>query len=326
MMKLPRRKFMALSSAAMAAAVLTRSASALDYPTRPVRVIVPFSAGGSTDIAARITCQWLSEHLGQQFVVENRPGAGTNLGTELVVRAPADGYTLLVVGATNTINVTLYDRLSFDFGRDIAPIAGIVRSPLVMEVNSSLPVKTVPEFIAYAKANPGKINMASSGVGATPHMAGELFKWMADINMVHVPYRGDAQALADLLGGQVQVYFGGLAAAIDQIREGRIRALAVSTATRLDVLPDVPAMNEYLPGYEASSWYGMGAPRDTPAEIVGKLNKGINAGLMQCKLAARFAELGLAALPGSTSEFGKFIANEIDKWAKVVKVSGARVE
>jgi tripartite-type tricarboxylate transporter receptor subunit TctC len=326
MMKLPRRKFMTLSGAVITAAALARSASALDYPTRPVRVIVPFSAGGSTDIAARMTCQWLSEHLGQQFVVENRPGAGTNLGTELVVRAPADGYTLLVVGATNTINATLYERLSFDFGRDIAPVAGIVRSPLVMEVNASLPVKTVPEFIAYAKANRGKINMASSGVGATPHMAGELFKWMADIDMVHVPYRGDAPALADLLGGQVQVYFGGLAAAIDQIQAGRIRALAVSTATRLDVLPDVPAMNEYLPGYEASSWYGIGAPRDTPAEIVDKLNKGINAGLMQSRLAARFAELGLSALPGSASEFGKFIADEIGKWAKVVKASGARAE
>ena len=317
---------MTLSGAAMAAAVLARSASALDYPARPVRVIVPFSAGGSTDIAARMICQWLSEHLGQQFIVENRPGAGTNLGTELVARAPADGYTLLVVGATNTINVTLYNRLSFDFGRDIAPVAGIVRSPLVMEVNASFPVKTVPAFIAYAKANPGKINMASSGVGATPHMAGELFKWMADINMVHVPYRGDAPALADLLGGQVQVYFGGLAAALDQIRAGRLRALAVSTATRLDVLPDVPAMNEYLPGYEASSWYGMGAPRDTHAEIVDKLNKGINAGLMQPRLTARFAELGLSTLPGSASAFGKFIADEIDKWAKVVKVSGARAE
>jgi tripartite-type tricarboxylate transporter receptor subunit TctC len=326
MMKLPRRKFMTLSGAVMAATALARSASALDYPTKPVRVIVPFSAGGSTDIAARMTCQWLSEHLGQQFVVENRPGAGTNLGTELVVRAPADGYTLLVVGATNTINATLYERLSFDFGRDIAPVAGIVRSPLVMEVNASFPAKTVPEFIAYAKANPGKINMASSGVGATPHMAGELFKWMADIDMVHVPYRGDAPALADLLGGQVQVYFGGLAAAIDQIQAGRIRALALSTATRLDVLPDVPAMNEYLPGYEASSWYGMGAPRGTPAEIVDKLNKGINTGLMQPRLAARFAELGLSALPGSASEFGKFIAGEIGKWAKVVKASGARAE
>jgi tripartite-type tricarboxylate transporter receptor subunit TctC len=326
MMKFPRRKFMTLSGAAIAATVLARSASALDYPAKPVRVIVPFAAGGSTDIAARITCQWLSEHFGQQFVVENRPGAGTNLGTEFVVRAPADGYTLLVVGATNAINVTLYDRLSFDFGHDITPVAGIVRSPLVMEVNSSLPVKTVPAFIAYAKANPGKINMASSGVGATPHMAGELFKWMAGINMVHVPYRGDAPALADLLGGQVQVYFGGLAAAIDQIRAGGIRALAVSTAIRLDVLPEVPAMSEYLPGYEASSWYGMGAPRNTPAEIVDKLNKAINAGLSQSKLVARFAELGLSALPGSPSEFGKFIADEIGKWGKVVKVSGARAE
>jgi tripartite-type tricarboxylate transporter receptor subunit TctC len=325
-MKLARRGFMKCCSAAIAAGVLPRSASALDYPSKAVRVIVPFAAGGSTDIAARIICQWLSERLGQQFVVDNRPGAGTNLGTEFVVRAPADGYTLLVVGATNTINVTLYEKLGFDFGRDITSVAGIVRSPLVMEVNSALPVKTVPEFIVYATANPGKINMASSGVGATPHLAGELFKSMANIKMVHVPYRGDAPALADLLGGQVQVYFGGLAAAIDQIRAGRIRALAVSTATRLDVLPDVPSMSEYLPGYEASSWYGMGAPRNTPTEIVEKLSNEINAGLRQAKLAARFAELGLIALPGSTFDFGRFIADEIDKWSRVVKVSGARAD
>jgi tripartite-type tricarboxylate transporter receptor subunit TctC len=243
-----------------------------------------------------------------------------------VVRAPPDGYTLLVVGATNTINVTLYEKLNFDFVRDITPVAGIVRSPLVMEVNASLPVNTVPEFIAYAKADPGKVNMASSGVGATPHMAGELFQWMAGIKMVHVPYRGDAPALADLLGGQVQVYFGGLAAAIDQIKAGKIRALAVSTAARLDVVPDVPAMNEYLPGYEASSWYGMGAPRATPPEIIDKLNKEINAGLADRKLVARFAELGLTVLPGTSSEFRRFIGDETEKWSKVVRASGARAD
>jgi tripartite-type tricarboxylate transporter receptor subunit TctC len=323
---LGRRKFLQLAAGAAALSSSPRRAQAIDYPAKPVRVIVPFAAGGSTDIAGRLICQWLSERTGQQFIVENRTGAGTNLGTELVVRAPPDGYTLLVVGATNTINVTLYEKLNFDFVRDITPVAGIVRSPLIMEVNASLPVNTVPEFIAYVKANPGKVNMASSGVGATPHMAGELFQWMAGIKMVHIPYRGDAPALADLLGGQVQVYFGGLAAAIDQIKAGKIRALAVSTAARLDVVPDVPAMNEYLPGYEASSWYGMGAPRATPPEIIDKLNKEINAGLADRKLVARFAELGLTVLPGTSSEFRGFIGDETEKWSKVVRASGARTD
>jgi tripartite-type tricarboxylate transporter receptor subunit TctC len=310
-MELPRRKFLRLAVGAAALSSSARRARALDYPVKPVRVIVPFAAGGSTDIAGRLICQWLSERTGQQFIVENRTDAGTNLGTELVVRATPDGYTLLVVGATNTINVTLYEKLNFDFVRDITPVAGIVRSPLVMEVNASLPVNTVPEFIAYAKANPGKVNMASSGVGATPHMAGELFQWMAGIKMVHVPYRGDAPALAE---------------AIDQIKAGKIRALAVSTAVRLDVVPDVPAMNEYLPGYEASSWYGMGAPRATPPDIIGRLNKEINAGLDDRKLVARFAELGLTVLPGSSSEFRKFIGDETEKWSKVVRASGARAD
>ena len=275
-MKLPRRQFLQVAGAAAAASALARTASALDYPTKPVRVIVPFAAGGSTDIVARLIAQWLSERLGQQFFTENRPGAGTNIGTEAVVRAPADGYTLLVPAATNTINATLYEKLNFNFIQDIAPVATIARSPLVMEVNPALPAKTVPEFIAYAKANPGKINMASSGTGATPHMAGELFKMMAGVDMLHVPYRGDALAVADLLAGQVQVYFGGLAAAIEHIRAGRLRALAVGTATRLEALPDVPALNESLPGYEASSWVGVGAPRSTPVEIIAKLNNEIN--------------------------------------------------
>jgi len=323
-MKRPRRQFLQFAGAAVVAPILPRRASALDYPTKSVRVIVPFGAGGSTDIAARLISQWLSERLGHQFIVENRSGAGTNIGTELVVRAPPDGYTLLIVGATNAINVTLYEKLNFNFIQDIAPVASIVRSPLVMEVNSSFPAKTVPEFIACAKANPGKINMASSGTGATPHMAGELFKWMAGINMVHVPYRGDAPAIADLLGGQVQVYFGGLAAAIEYIRAGKLRALAVSTTTRLEVLPDVPTLREFLAGYEASSWYGVGAPRNTPVEFIDKLNKEINAGLVDPKLIARFSELGLTVLAGSAPDFGNFIRDETEKWGKVVKASGVK--
>ncbi len=323
-MKLPRRQFLQVAGAAAAASALARTASALDYPTKPVRVIVPFAAGGSTDIVARLIAQWLSERLGQQFFTENRPGAGTNIGTEAVVRAPADGYTLLVPAATNTINATLYEKLNFNFIQDIAPVATIARSPLVMEVNPALPAKTVPEFIAYAKANPGKINMASSGTGATPHMAGELFKMMAGVDMLHVPYRGDALAVADLLAGQVQVYFGGLAAAIEHIRAGRLRALAVGTATRLEALPDVPALNESLPGYEASSWVGVGAPRSTPVEIIAKLNNEINTSLADAKIIARFADLGLTVLAGSPADFGKLIADDTEKWAKVVKVAGAK--
>jgi tripartite-type tricarboxylate transporter receptor subunit TctC len=324
--KLARRRLLQLVGAATAASALTRRASALDYPTKPVRVIVPFAAGGSTDISGRLISQWLSERLGQQFIVENRPGGGTNIGTEAVVRAPPDGYTLLIPGATNAINATLYEKLNFNFIRDIAPVASVVRSPLVMEVNSSFPAKNVPEFIAYAKANPGKINMASSGTGATPHMAGELFKFMAGVNMLHIPYRGDAPAITDLIGGQVQVYFGGLAAAIEHIRAGRLRALAVTTATRLDVLPEVPTLSEFLPGYEASSWYGVGAPRNTPVEIIDKLNKEINVGLADPKMITRFADLGLKPLPGSPDDFAKLIAEETEKWGKVVKFSGAKAD
>ena len=323
-LKPPRRKFLQLVGAAAAASAFARPASALDYPTRPVRVIVPFAAGGSTDIAARLITQSLSERLGQQFFIENRPGAATNIGTEMVVRAPADGYTLLIPAATNTINATLYENLNFNFIKDIAPVASIVRTPLVMEVNSSFPARTVPEFIAYAKTNPGKINMASSGTGATPHMAGELFKLMAGVDMVHVPYRGDALALTDLLGGQVQVYFGGLAAAIEHIRAGRLRALAVGTATRLEALPDVPTLSESLPGYEASSWVGVGAPRNTPVEIIDKLNKEINTALTDTKIIARLTELGLTVLSGPPADFGKLIADDTEKWAKVVKFSGAK--
>jgi tripartite-type tricarboxylate transporter receptor subunit TctC len=324
--KLARRRLLQLVGAATAASALPRRASALDYPTKRVRVIVPFAAGGSTDISGRLISQWLSERLGQQFIVENRPGGGTNIGTEAVVRAPPDGYTLLIPGATNAINATLYEKLNFNFIQDIAPVASVVRSPLVMEVNSSFSAKNVPEFIAYAKANPGKINMASSGTGATPHMAGELFKLMAGANMLHVPYRGDAPAITDLIGGQVQVYFGGLAAAIEHIRAGRLRALAVTTATRLDVLPEVPTLSEFLPGYEATSWYGVGAPRNTSVEIIDKLNKEINAGLADPKMITRFADLGLKPLPGSPDDFAKLIAGETEKWGKVVKFSGAKAD
>jgi tripartite-type tricarboxylate transporter receptor subunit TctC len=324
--KLARRRLLQLVGAATAASARSRRASALDYPAKPVRVIVPFAAGGSTDISGRLISQWLSERLGQQFIVENRPGGGTNIGTEAVVRAPPDGYTLLIPGATNAINATLYEKLNFNFIRDIAPVASVVRSPLVMEVNSSFPAKNVPEFIAYAKANPGKINMASSGTGATPHMAGELFKFMAGVNMLHVPYRGDAPAITDLIGGQVQVYFGGLAAAIEHIRAGSLRALAVTNAKRLDVLPEVPTLSEFLPHYEASSWYGVGAPRNTSIEIIDKLNKEINAGLADPQMITRFADLGLKPLPGSPDDFAKLIAEETEKWGKVVKFSGAKAD
>jgi tripartite-type tricarboxylate transporter receptor subunit TctC len=287
-------------------------------------VIVPFAAGGSTDIVARLISQRLSERLGQQFFIENHPGGSANIGTEIVVRAAPDGYTLLIPAATNTINVSLYDKLNFNFNQDIGPIASIVRSPLVMEVNSSFPANTVPEFISYAKSNPGKINMASSGTGAIPHMAGELFKLMAGVDMLHVPYRGDALAIAGLLGGHVDVYFGGLAAGMEQIKTGRLRALAVGTAARLDMLPDVPTVSETLRGYEASSWVGVGAPRNTPVEIIDKLNYEINTYLGTPTLRARLADLGLTALVGSAADFGRLIAYDTEKWARVVKISGAK--
>jgi tripartite-type tricarboxylate transporter receptor subunit TctC len=286
-MQLSRRRFLQLTGGASLTPAISRSAFALDYPVKPVRVVVGLAAGGSTDIAARLISQWLSERLGQQFIVENRPGAATNIAAETVVNAPADGYTLFVAGASNAINATLYERLNFNFIRDIAPVANMVRSPLVMEINPSFPAKTVLEFIDYAKSNPGKLNMASAGVGNPTHMAGELFKMMAGVNMVHVPHRGDAPAITDLLGSQVQVYFGGVAAAIEYIRAGRLRALGVGTPTRLEILPDIPALGEFLPGYEASSWYGVGAPRNTPVEIIDKLNKEINAGLADRKMVAR---------------------------------------
>jgi tripartite-type tricarboxylate transporter receptor subunit TctC len=322
-MKLPRRQFLHLAAGAVALPTSSRIAGAQTYPTRPVRLVVGFAAGGGTDIAARLTGQWLSERRGKPFIIENRPGAGSSVAAEAVVNAPPDGYTLLVAGTANAINTTLYDRLNFNFTHDTMPVAGILSSPLVMAVNPSFPAKTVPEFIAYAKANPGKINMASAGVGSGTHMTGELFKMMTGLNMPHVPYRGIAPAIADLLGGQVQVIFGDFSS-IEYIRAGKLRALAVTTATRAQALPDLPTVGEFVPGYEASGWYGVVAPKNTPAEIVDTLNKEINAVLADPKLKARFADLGATALTVSPAEFGKLIADETEKWAKVVKFSGAK--
>ena len=314
------------AAGAAALPTVSRFAWAQTYPTRPVRLIVPFAAGGGTDITARVMGQWLSERLGQQFVIDNRPGGGTNIGTEAVVRAPADGYTLLLAGSPAAINATLYDKLNYNFIRDIAPVAGIIRQPFVMAVHPSVPAKTVPEFIAYAKANPGRINMASAGTGAGSHVTGELFKMMAGVDMVHVPYRGAGPALTDLIAGQVQVYFGPTVASIEYIRAGRLRALAVTTATRSDALPGIPTVDEFVPGYEASSWYGVGAPKATPAEIVEKLNEEINVGLADSKMKARLADLGGDVLALSPADFGKLIADETEKWGKVVKLTGIKAD
>jgi len=325
-MKLPRRTFLHLAAAAAALPVVSEIARAQTYPARPVRVIVPFGSAGATDIVARLIGQWLSERLGQPFVIENRPGAGGNLGIEAVVRAPPDGYTLALVGAPSAINATLYEKLNFNFIRDIAPVANIIRFPNVMVVNPSVPAKTVPEFIAYAKANPGKLNMASPGNGSTPHVTGELFKMMTGINMVHVPYRSVAAGMTDMLSGQVQVTFGTAASTLTYIRAGTLRALAVTTATRSEALPDLPAIAEFVTGYEASAWFGVGAPRNTPAEIVNKLNAEINACLADPGLKARLADLGGITLVGSPADFARLIAEETAKWAKVVKFSGAKAE
>jgi tripartite-type tricarboxylate transporter receptor subunit TctC len=325
-MKLPhRRQFLHLAAGAASLPVVSRIARAQAYPTRPVRIIAGFPPGGGSDILARLMGQWLSERLNQAFIVENRPGAGGNIAAETVVRAHADGYTLLLVTSPMAaINATLYEKLNFNFIRDIAPVASIWEGPLVMEVNPSLPAKTVPEFIAYAKANPGRISMASPGIGTAAHMSGELFKMMTGVNMVHVPYRGDAPALTDLISGQVQVMFSNPVSSIEHIRAGRLRALAVTTATRSDALPDLPTVGEFVQGYEASAWWGFGAPKNTPAEIVEKLNKEINAGLAAPKMKARLADLGGTVLPGSPAEFGKLIADETEKWAKVIKFAGIK--
>jgi tripartite-type tricarboxylate transporter receptor subunit TctC len=324
-MKLPhRRHILHLTAGAAALPAVSRVAWAQTYPTRPVRLIVGVAGGGGTDIVARLISQWLSERLGQQFIVENRPGAGSNIATEVVVRAPPDGYTLLTVGAPAAINATLYyDKLNFNFIRDIAPVAGIMRGPLVMLVNPSFPAKTVPEFIAYAKANPGKINMASGGNGTTPHVTGELFKMMTGVDMVHVPYRGAGPAITDLLGGQVQVLFDN---PIEHIRAGRLRALAVTTTTRSEALPDIPTLGEFVPGYDASGWFGIGAPKDTPVQIIDRLNREINACLADPRMKARLTDLGGIVLSGSPADFGKHIAEETEKWAKVIKFAGIKPE
>jgi len=324
-MQRSRRGFLHLA-AGTAALALSRTARAQAYPSRPIRLIVGFPAGGPTDITARVMAQWLSERLGQQIVIENRAGAGSNLAVEAAINAPPDGYTLLLVGATNAINATLYEKLNFNFIRDIAPVAGIIRVPLIMEVHPSVPAKTVAEFIAYAKANPGKINMGSGRIGTTLHVSGELFKMMAGVDMLHVPYRGAGPMLTDLLGGQVQVGFDPMPSSIGYVKAGQLRPLAVTTATRSEALPELPVVGDFVPGYEASTWYGVGAPKSTPADIVDRLNKEINAGLADPKLKARLTDLGGMMLTGSAAEFAAFIAEETEKWAKVVKFSGAKAE
>ena len=325
-MKPSRRQFLRLAVGAIVLSSTLRMGRAQGYPSRPVRIIVPFAPGGSTDITARLIGQWLSERLGQQFLTENRPGAGSNIGTEVVVNAPPDGYTLLLVGASSAINATLYEKLNFNFLRDITPIAGIISIPFIMAVGPSFPAKTVSEFIAYAKGNPGKVNIASGGNGTAGHLSGELFKMMAGVNMVHVPYRGEAPALTDLLGGQVQVMFATMPASLEYIKAGKLRSLAVTTATRLDALPDVPTVGDFLPGYEASAWQGVGAPKNTPAEIIAKLNNEINTGLADPKLKVRLADLGGTVIAGSPADFGKLIADETEKWGKVIRAANTKAE
>jgi tripartite-type tricarboxylate transporter receptor subunit TctC len=324
-MKLPRRQFLYLAAGVVLPA-MSRVTWSQAYPTRPVRLISGFPAGGPSDILARLMGQWLSERLGQPFVVENRPGAASNIATEAVVRGAADGYTLLIITSANTINATLYDKLNYNFIRDTVPIAGFIRVPQVLEVHPSVPVKTVPEFITYAKAHPGKLNMASAGNGTVQHVAGELFKVMTGVDLLHVPYRGQAPALVDMLGGQDQVMFDTMPASIEYLKAGKLRPLAVTTATRSDALPDVPILADFVPGYESSALYGIAAPRNTPAEIIDKLNKEINAGLADPKIKARLADLGGTVLAGSPADFGRLVAEETEKWAKVVKFSGAKAE
>ena len=325
-MKLPRRNFLHLAVGAAALPAISRIAKAQAYPTRPVRIIVGFAAGGATDIVARIIGQWLSERLGQQFVVENRPGAGTNIATEAVVTAAPDGHTLLMVSPTNAVNATLYDKLSYNFISDIAPVAGVTRVANVMVVNPSFPAKTVSEFIAYAKARPDRINMASGGTGSSNQMSGELFKMLAGVNLVHVPYRGAGPALPDLISGQVQVMFVAITSSIEYIKAGKLRALGVTTTTRSEALPDVPTIADSLPGYEDSNWWGFGAPKATSAAIIDKLNQETNAALADPKIKARLAELGGTVLAGSSADFGKLIADETEKWAKVIKFAGIKPE
>jgi tripartite-type tricarboxylate transporter receptor subunit TctC len=326
-MKLPhRRQFLHLAAGAAALPVASRFALAQAYPARPVRILVGFAAGGNFDIVARLIGQWLSDQLHQPVIVENRPGASSNLATEAVIRAPADGYTLLLGGAVNAVNATLYEKLNFNFISDVAPVAGVSRFPNVMTVGASFPAKTVPEFIAYAKANPGKISQGSSGNGTTQHLAGALFKMMTGVNFVHVPYRGASQALTDLLSGQVQVLFEPLPPSMQHIKSGTLRALAVTTATRSEALPDVPTVSEFVPGYEASGWSGVCAPKNTPTDIIDRLNKEINAGLADPKTKARLADLGATTLAGSSADFGKLIADETEKWGKAIRAANIKAD
>jgi tripartite-type tricarboxylate transporter receptor subunit TctC len=318
-MKISRRKFLHLAASSGALPVLSRTARAQAYPSRPVHIIVPYAAAGPNDIVSRVVCQWMSERLGQPFVIENRPGAGTNIGTEMVVHAPPDGYTVLVVSSSHAINATLYDKLNFSFVRDIAPVASIMRVPNVMLVNPAFPARSVREFIDYGRANPGKLNFASSGIGASNHMSGELFKAMTGLDMTHVPYRSSGPALTDLISGQVQVMFDAMSSSVEHIRAGRLRPLGVTTATKADALPEVPVVAEVVPGYEVSNWFGFGMPRSTPADVVTAFNKAVNEALADPKLKARLAELGGILMPGSPADFGKLIAEETEKWGKVIR-------
>jgi tripartite-type tricarboxylate transporter receptor subunit TctC len=325
-MKLPRRRFLHLAGGAAALPAASRFAWAQAYPTRPVRIVVGFAAGGSADILARLIGQWLSERLGQPFVIENRPGAGTTIATEAVAKAPPDGYTLLLVATAAVTSALLYDKLNFNLIRDIAPVASISREPQILALHPSMPTNTVSEFIAYAKANPGKISMASGGNGTPAHIGGELFKMMTGVNLVHVPYRGQAPALADLIGGQVQVMFVAMASGIEYVRAGKLRSLAVTTAMRSEALPDLPVVGDFVAGYEYSAWYGLGAPKHTPSEIVATLNTEVNAGLANSTIKARLADLGSTALVGSAADFGKLIADETDKWGKVIRAANIKPE
>jgi tripartite-type tricarboxylate transporter receptor subunit TctC len=325
-MKLPRRNFLHLAAGAAALPAVSRVARAQTYPARPVRLVVGFPAGGAADITARLIGQWLQERLGQPFIIENRPGASSNIATEAVVRAPGDGYTLLLVATPNAINATLYDKLSFNFIRDFAPVASTHRSPLVVVVNPSVPAKTVPEFIAYVRANRGKINMASAGIGSPGHVAGELFKMMAGVDLVHVPYRGSAPALTDLFSGQVQVMFNPVQEFIEHIKAGRLRSLAVTTETRQAVLPDIPTVGEFVAGYAASGWAGIGAPRNTPVEIIERLNGAMNAGFADPRIVGRLVDSGVAPMSMTPSEFEKFVVEETEKWARVIKFAGIKAE
>src|ERR1700733_10686548 len=325
-MKLPRRQFLSLATAAIGLPALSRVAFAQTYPARPVRMLVGFAAGGAPDIAARLVAQWLSDRLRQQIVIENRPGAGGNIAPEAAVDAPADGYTLLMAGLQNAVNTTLYRNLKYDFARDMAPVAGVSHENYGMEVHPSFSAKTVPDFISYAKANPGKLNMASAGNGTGPHMAGELFKIMAGVDMVHVPYRGSPPALTDLLAGQVQVMFSPMSSSIEFVRGGKLRALAVTTAARSEVLPDLPTVGEFVPGYEATGWFGIGGPRKTPVEIVDRLNREINAGLADAKLKARLADLGATVFVSSPADFATYLAAETEKWGKVVRTANLKAD